>query len=104
MNLQDGARAPFLLEGNRGIARAEESLASLRQALADSESIVVDCTTVTAADLSFIQLLLATRRSAMATGKSFTVTARTDGPLHGALVAGGFLAGPDLCSFIQFTA
>jgi hypothetical protein len=43
-------------------------------------------------DLGLIQLVLAARRAALASGKSLTLTAPVTGALHTALDRGGFLA------------
>ena len=57
--------------------------------------VALDCADVTEVDLTFIQMILAARRSAGAAGRSFTLRHRPQGALHEALVRGGFLRGDD---------
>lgn len=73
----------------REIALAHETLVS---ALADHVDVAVDCEQVTEVDPSFVQLLLAGRRSAVANGRSFALFRSPEGALQAALLRGGFLS------------
>jgi len=70
---------------------------TLLKALAGNHAVQVDCTAADSVDLSFIQLLLAARRSAHEAGKQLTLAAPASGALLAALEQGGFLphARPD---------
>ena len=59
----------FAFEGPQTIAMVEEALGRLRGAVAAGETFEIDLTAVTEADLAFVQLLLATRRSVAASGR-----------------------------------
>lgn len=104
MNLQDDTWVQLVVDGARGVATVEETLATVREAMAGSAPVAVDCTELTSVDLTFVQLLLAAGRSAKAAGRDITVKAKKEGPLYSALAAGGFLAAPGLFSFVEFVA
>ena len=63
----------------------------LLQALRDQPAVRLDCSAAESVDLSFIQLLLAARRSAQQSGRSFSLAAPAAGALRAALEQGGFL-------------
>jgi ABC-type transporter Mla MlaB component len=86
------ASAHTLVVGFAGPAtiRQAEALATrLKDALAEASCIEIDCGQLTEVDLAFIQLIIAARRSAEATGKSLTVNARAAGCLADTLAAAG---------------
>lgn len=65
----------------------------LSDALAGDGDILVDCSETTETDVSFLQLLVAAHKKAVALGKSVTVRAPRDGAVHTALGRAGFLDG-----------
>lgn len=78
--------------GEIGLARAEEIHTALSTALADGRPIQLDCSAITLADFSFIQLVIAARSSALRRGVPFTLKRPVGEPLLSALQRGGFLA------------
>ena len=74
----------------RTIAAVHEALSDL---MARHSAIEIDCAAVIEADLTLIQLLLAARHSAAASGKTVTLTHPASGALLDALSRGG-LIGP----------
>jgi len=64
----------------------------LLNALRAHEAVTVDCSQATEIDISFIQLLLAARRTARDWGKTLILAAPAHGPLREALIRGGFLS------------
>lgn len=84
----------LVFSGALTIQSADGVYSSLTEALARHAAVVVDCTAATEIDLSFIQLLLAARRSAQGSGKSVVLSAPAGGALLNALSRGGFLGAP----------
>lgn len=82
------------LSGNLGIRDAAATLDRLQAALAAASSLTIDCSALTGADLSFVQMLAAARATAMADGKALRLVAPVGTPLHTLLQQSGFL-GPD---------
>ena len=76
----------------RTIAGLHDEIQALLQS---HDRIVIDCSPLTEADLSLVQLLLSARRSAMAAGKSLALGAPASGVLHEVLRRGGLLAAQD---------
>lgn len=83
-----------VLSGDAGIKNAAEVVNRLRQALESHKSISVDTQTLTAADITTVQSLIAARISAEAQGKSLRMDAPVGEPLSTVLREAGFLA-PD---------
>ena len=75
--------------GPQTIRESEETAKVLRQALVESSSIVLDCDEIEEVDLTFLQLVIAGRRSALRDGKSFALSATVRGPLLAALDRAG---------------
>jgi anti-anti-sigma regulatory factor len=94
----------LVFDGARTIATSEETLLRLREANERGLPVEIDCSGLTAVDLSFVQLLIAGQRSLSAAGHNLTVRARASGPLESGLKAGGFHANPDISDFITFSA
>jgi ABC-type transporter Mla MlaB component len=69
----------------------ERLLAALRQ----FPSVTVDLSRAGEIDLSFIQLLLAARKSAAASGKRLSLARPAEGALRDALVCAGLIASAD---------
>ena len=67
------------LTGKLTIARATELAASIGHMLADEdEAVVLDLGSVTAADVSFLQILCAAHRSALRDGKTLSITSPSE--------------------------
>ena len=66
---------------------------ALLEALASGQDIEVDCRAADAVDLSFVQLLLAARLSALRGGRRLSLAGPAEGALLHALEQGGFLTG-----------
>jgi len=77
------------VQGEATIRQADVLAVRLRQALTENQRVEVDCTDLVDVDLSFIQLLIATRRSAREAGKEFVVLAPTSGCLADAWASAG---------------
>jgi anti-anti-sigma regulatory factor len=81
------------LTGRRGIREAMQTRAELSEVVNANKNIIVDCSNVTEADLTLIQLLIAAGRSVAASGFRLTVRQNEEGALYKALQRGGFLFG-----------
>ncbi len=75
--------------GPQTIRESEDAAQVLRRALNDHSSLVLDCEEVEEADLTFLQLLIAARRSARRGGKDLVLTTTARGPLLAALDRAG---------------
>ena len=81
--------------GAQTLRQAEETLEKLRGALAQASEVLLDCSRLDEVDLSFIQLVLAARRSADRDGKILGLIAPAKGALLKALDTAGILpSGP----------
>jgi anti-anti-sigma regulatory factor len=74
------------------IREADRIQSQLLQAIREQDQISVDCSAATEVDLSFVQLILAARKSAAALGKTLTVIPPTSGVLREVLWRGGIVA------------
>lgn len=81
----------LVLSGDAGIKAAQNVAASLRDALDSQERIGIDTQTLTGADITTVQTLLAARNSAAGMGKALAFHAPLAAPLRAVLEAGGFL-------------
>jgi ABC-type transporter Mla MlaB component len=79
-----------VLAGAHTVRQAIETQAGIVDALRDHADTRLDCTGVTEADLSLIQILLAAQSSAAAAGRRFALHASPQGPVLAALQRGGF--------------
>jgi len=77
------------LSGTQTIREAAETVETLRAAISQNDDISLDCSGVTEADLTFIQMVMAARKSAEAKGKTLSLKAAAQGPLLAALDAAG---------------
>jgi len=82
----------IVLTGELTIRTIEAAHARLRERLAQRADLEIDATGATQVDVSFIQLLLAARRSAAAAGTAVALAAPAAGALRDALIRGGFLS------------
>jgi len=78
------------LSGAQSIRASAQTHADIGAALREQGDVYVDCTDVTEADVSLIQIILAGHRSALANGKVFALSAAPEGALLSALQRGGF--------------
>jgi anti-anti-sigma regulatory factor len=83
--------SPVLLEGSITIAGMADAHQALLAAMATDGSLTIDIGGVSEADLTFVQLIEAARRSAAKAGRSIALTAPATGPVHEVLRRGGFL-------------
>lgn len=74
------------------IRNAEDVHAKFLEFLSQPGDLVLDVAGADEIDVSFIQLLLAARRSAREQGRALSLAAPATGPLREALVRGGFAA------------
>jgi anti-anti-sigma regulatory factor len=77
------------LSGTQTIREAEGTLQALRDALAAESTVTLDCEAVEEADLSFLQLIIAARKSARNSGKILELASPATGPLLAALDSAG---------------
>jgi ABC-type transporter Mla MlaB component len=87
---------PLVIEfsGSATIRRACEIAESLKQALASSERVEVDCSGVTEVDITFVQLLLAAHREAKSSDKILSLSSAASGALLNVLTVLGIQNGP----------
>ncbi len=64
-------------------------------AMAHHDAVEIDCSGLGEVDLSFVQLLLSARKTALACGKSLALSHPASGALLDALRRGGFLVAVD---------
>jgi ABC-type transporter Mla MlaB component len=83
------------LSGPRTIRYADQTRSLLLEALCAHPAISVDCSAVTEADLSLVQLLISGRMSAELSGKTLTLIHPPGGAFLQALSKAGFAASPD---------
>jgi anti-anti-sigma regulatory factor len=81
-----------LFNGVLTIKNAEEIHAKFLEVLGGSGDIVIDTADADEVDVSFVQLLLAARRSAREQGRALSLSAPAEGLLREVLVRGGFVA------------
>lgn len=82
----------LVLTGDAGIKAAQDVATSLREAIKNNASITVDTQTLSAADITTVQTLLAARASALAQGKQLSLLAPVGAPLQALLGQAGFLS------------
>jgi anti-anti-sigma regulatory factor len=80
-----------VFDGALTIRTIETSQAKLSEALAQSAAVEIDCGAASEMDLSFVQLLLAARKAAIKSGKSFSLLNPATGVLREVLARGGLL-------------
>jgi len=68
--------------GETTIRQANDIAERLKHALASSDRVEVDCSGVTETDITFIQMMVAAHKSALAAGKVIELSS----PAHGALL------------------
>ena len=75
--------------GSQTIREAEDVARLLRDALSEHPGVILDCEEIEDVDLTFLQLVIAGRRSARRDGKQFGLTSTARGPLLAALDRAG---------------
>jgi len=90
-----GDLGKLVLVGGCTLRTAEDTCAALLNMAACHAEFEIDCSNVEEVDLSFIQLLLAARSSARQSGRTVRLAQPASGPLHDALLRGGFLEAID---------
>jgi anti-anti-sigma regulatory factor len=78
------------------IRQAEDIRDRLLAALHDRQDIIIDCSATTEVDLTFIQLVLAARKSAAAAGKHLSLVPPGNGLLTEVLQQAGLVGAPDM--------
>ncbi len=86
------------LNGSRTIRNADQTRSLLLEALCAHSAISLDCSAVTEADLTLVQLLISGRMSAQLAGKTCTLARPPSGAFLQALSRAGFIASPDSLS------
>jgi anti-anti-sigma regulatory factor len=79
------------ISGDAGLRNVQDIAGLLRQALDKHSTITVATDDLTSIDVTILQLLVAARKSALASGKTLTLRAPPDGVLHRLLVQTGFV-------------
>lgn len=79
------------ISGAAGLQAAQDIAGSLHQAVAGHDTVTITTAAITSADITTIQLLLAARKQALASGKSLSLSAPPIGVLHELLIATGCL-------------
>jgi len=77
--------------GDAGLRSAQDLANLLREAIAAHPSVAIATDAITAADITTIQLLLAARKMAIASGRSCRLSAPPEGVLRTLLIQTGFL-------------
>lgn len=91
--------ARLVFGGEQTIRNCAEARDRLLAAIAENDTVVIDCRSLTEADLTLVQTLVAARRSADASGRRLRLSAPVAGPLQDVLRRGGFTGGAaDACS------
>lgn len=79
------------ISGEAGLRVAQDLAGTLREALASQDAVTIATEAITSADITTIQLLLAARKQALASGKTLTLQAPPTGAFRELLVATGCL-------------
>jgi anti-anti-sigma regulatory factor len=90
MTLDVAAAGHLALDGALTIRTAEAVSAKLLDAIREHTCLSIDCSAAPEIDLSFIQLLIAARASALLSHRSVILATRPDGVLLDTLTRGGF--------------
>ncbi len=84
--------AVVAFDGNLTLQTIDSVRDELSSALTSGKPVRIDCSAATEVDLSFIQLLLAAKRSALRLDRPLQLAAPADGPLLATLRRSGFVA------------
>jgi hypothetical protein len=91
MNMTSVSTHLIKISGDAGLRNAQDIAASLRQALADHDSVAVETDAMIGVDITTIQLLLAARKQALASRKTLLLAAPAAGALRQFLIEIGCL-------------
>jgi len=80
---------PVTLAGSQTIREAADTAEILRAAVVQGDDLCIDCGGVDEADITFVQLVMAARKSLEAKGKTLTLAAKAEGAVLAALDAAG---------------
>ncbi|WP_246138571.1 STAS domain-containing protein [Nitrospirillum bahiense] len=94
----------IVLEGARTLRNAEETHAALVSAMKAHAVLEIDCGALDEVDLSFVQLLLAARKSARNAQRILKLAQPVSGALRDTLHRGGFLMTAELVAGIPAPA
>lgn len=86
------------LAGNLTIRNSANIQITLSDLIESHKFVDLDCTQATDVDLSFIQLVIAARKSATMTGGQLSVSHTRDGALHDALTRAGLVGSAAVAS------
>lgn len=92
-------------DGEQTVRTIGAAAERLKDALAGAEAVEIDCGDLAEVDLSFVQLVLSARKTAVNSAKRLALSAPAGGALLACLRAGGFLNGemdPALSSETRF--
>jgi ABC-type transporter Mla MlaB component len=92
MMASQNAAMPVKLRGSLTTPTCEETHRAIREALAQADSLVLDCSEATEIDVSFLQILFAAQRAAERSHKAIDLAAPLEGVLDDALRRCGFAA------------
>jgi anti-anti-sigma regulatory factor len=81
--------------GPQTIREAEQSRSMLIAALHGSQTVVIDCSSVTDVDLSFVQILLSAQKTASIAGKTIDFSSPLSNTLRDVLRRAGLLCSSD---------
>lgn len=84
--------APLVFSGTQTVRNTDEAVEKLKELVQRGGPVVIDCSGVEEADISFVQLLLSARRTATELGRSMHLTAPAGGALLACLLSAGLLA------------
>ncbi|MEJ2228081.1 MAG: STAS domain-containing protein [Alphaproteobacteria bacterium] len=79
------------MEGSLTSGKLAPTHEALIDAIENNQSVTVDCSAVSAADISLVQLILSARKTALSAGKSVTLSAPAYGALLDVLTRGAFV-------------
>jgi len=93
MKSDDFTTTRLIMDGARSLRTAEESHAILREAVRDYSHVEIDLSGVEEADLSFIQLILSARATALRENRTLKLAYPVTSGLRDLLERVGFLSG-----------
>jgi ABC-type transporter Mla MlaB component len=85
----------LIFEGALTMRSVTSNLSRLKQAVAQHDITVVDCHGADEIDLTFVQLLVAARKTAERSTKKITLSGPPNGTLFETLTRAGFVIHPD---------
>ena len=92
---KSGGAGALAFSGAATVRTVETLRSALLAAMREHAAVELDCSGIDEVDVSFIQLLLAARRSAASRGQALALAHPASGALHDALTRGGFLVALD---------